>query len=186
MNEMKIKPIKTKFFGMSVMPVHEGFYEVSFQGGTIERVSFIDRAWGQDVQLALGWRGLEVALSKDEDLHLRRRVAAYRLHNEQTHGPAMEAAGWLARFYAGKGVRIKAYRFYLIAHRLDDVRLRAFDKAWQARTADHLGAARVKTDVEVDQFFSKRGGAPKKEITPLGAPESWFDREAQALPNASE
>ncbi|MFL9911876.1 hypothetical protein [Paraburkholderia sp. RL17-337-BIB-A] len=171
---------------MSVVPVHEGFYDVSFQSGTIERVRFSDRAWGQDVRLALGWRGLEVALSKDEDVHLRRRVSAYRLHIEQTHGPAMEAAGWLARFYAGKRTRIKAYRFYLIAHRLDDVRLRAYDKAWQARTAAHLGASRVKIDVEVDQFFSKRGGAPKKDMNPLGAQESWFDREAQALPNASE
>jgi hypothetical protein len=105
---VKVRPIKTEFFGMSVVPVHDGFYDVRFQDSKIERLSFSDGAWERDVQLTLGWRGLQVALSKDEDVLLRPRVSAYRCRDEPTHGRAMEAAGWLARCYAGKGMRIKA------------------------------------------------------------------------------
>lgn len=169
-----MKFIREEWRDLAQRPTKSGEYELRKKGGdAVERVEYSKQGWAKDTKLFDAWRGLMMSAFKlppDElqerfNWH-RRRLARYRAGKSDTHKGAAKSALWLARRAVSLRLGPRAYRFYMIAHRLDHSSLVDVDKEWQAdfhAKGNADSASREHRDDEhrkVTEFFRKRGGAP--------------------------
>jgi hypothetical protein len=164
---MKWKTSET-FFPMTVRPHRNGPYELKRADDSLARESYRGDAWQTDVAGYLGWRGIEIETTKEEVLKERRALSRYRYSVVKTHKSALKAAVWLARYHASARRLGKAFRFYLIANRIDPSRLPNVDREWMERSVRHIENTRDSIDAQVDAFFQKRG-VPQLKTQPIFA-----------------
>jgi hypothetical protein len=151
------------FFAMSVRPHRDGTYDLVREDGSLTPIDYRNDAWQTDIASFIGWRGMELQTTKDTVLKERRALSRYRYSAEQTHQRALKAAVRLARHHASGCRFAKAFRFYLIANRMDPTRLPEVDRKWMELNVSRVDDCRAAIDWKVDDFFRKRG-APQLQI----------------------
>ncbi len=100
---------------------------------------------------------MELQATTDEVLKAPRALFRYSFSLDRIHKKALKAAVQLARYHPSGRRLEKAFRFYLIAHRMDVTRLPEVDRQWIETNLPRVAEIKAAIDFKVDNFFRKRG-----------------------------
>lgn len=169
-----MKMIRGPWFILTETPTKSGDYELLPKtGGKPVLVAYGPDGWAKSACEFDAWRGVilpDLRLPLDELAQLRirhkRQVSRYRSTILDTHSVAAESALWLARYFVSLNQKIRAYRYYLIAHGIDKKLLHEMDLRWQkgfhetGMIGSRVQENRLTEREKVARYFDRHGGHP--------------------------
>jgi len=147
----------SSWLSIEILPVHDGEYDVKQDDGSVVPAEYRGGSWRGDRTRFVEWRGQELITSERELLRARRVVGRYKDLDTATHLKAVAASLFLARHRVSIGRGRTAFKYYLIAHRIDGSALAKEDESWLEQYVMRRRSKLSAIEARVDDFFSKRG-----------------------------